>query len=218
MKVVPLEPLLMLVATKNIQSNFHPLRSTSERVFVGKISNMKLNSHQIRQSREVDAKKMQSQIRRNPIVLILDNVLDTYNIGSFFRLADAIAAEKIYLCGPVVTPPNIKIHRSSIGTWKWIPWEHFEKTTDCIKQLKKDGYQIIACEQNKDSINYQKAKYKFPIALVAGSESYGISPKILELTDQIVEIPMYGINISLNVLVATAVISYDITSKLPKNR
>lgn len=176
---------------------------------------MKLNSHQIRQSREVDAKKMQTGIKRNPIVLVLDNVLDTYNIGSFFRLADAIAAEKIYLCGPVVTPPNIKIHRSSIGTWKWIPWEHFENTIDCIKQLKKQGYQIIACEQDKTSVNYQKAKYKFPVAIVAGSESYGVSKEILAKTDQIIEIPMYGINVSLNVLVATSIISFDIISKIP---
>ncbi|MDD4937725.1 MAG: TrmH family RNA methyltransferase [Candidatus Shapirobacteria bacterium] len=175
---------------------------------------MKLNSHQIRKSREVEAKKMQTAIKRNPIVLVLDNVLDTYNIGSFFRLADAIGAQKIYLCGPVVTPPNIKIHRSSIGTWKWIPWQHFDSTIDCLKQLKAESFEIIACEQDKNSINYLKAKYKFPIALIAGSESHGVSKEVLKMADKIVEIPMYGINISLNVLVATSIISYDILSKI----
>lgn len=175
---------------------------------------MKLNSHQIRKSREVEAKKMQTAIKRNPIVLVLDNVLDTYNIGSFFRLADAIGAQKIYLCGPVVTPPNIKIHRSSIGTWKWIPWQHFDSTIDCLKQLKAESFEIIACEQDKNSINYLKAKYKFPIALIAGSESHGVSKEVLKIADKIVEIPMYGINISLNVLVATSIISYDILSKI----
>ena len=157
---------------------------------------------------------MQSNIKRNPIVLVLDNVLDTYNIGSFFRLADAIAAEKIYLCGPVVTPPNIKIHRASIGTWKWIPWQQFDSTIDCLKQLKADGYQIVACEQDKNSVNYLKAKYNFPVALIAGSESYGVSKEVLKEVDKVVEIPMYGINISLNVLVATSIISYDILSKI----
>jgi tRNA G18 (ribose-2'-O)-methylase SpoU len=175
---------------------------------------VKLNSHQIRQSREGDAKKMQSLIKRNPIVLVLDNVLDTYNIGSFFRLADAIAAEKIYLCGPVVTPPNIKIHRASIGTWKWIPWQQFDSTIDCIKQLKIDGYEIVACEQDKTSVNYLDAKYNFPVALIAGSESNGVSPNVLKLVDKIVELPMYGINVSLNVLVATSIISYNILSKI----
>lgn len=175
---------------------------------------MKLNSHQIRKSKVGESEKLQKQIKRNPIVLVLDNVLDTYNIGSFFRLADAIGAQKIYLCGPVVTPPNIKIHRSSIGTWKWIPWEHFENTTDCIKKLKSEGFQIVACEQDKKSVDYLKAKYKFPVALIAGSESYGVSKEVLKLVDKIIELPMYGINISLNVLVATSIISYNILSKI----
>jgi len=57
------------------------------------------------------------------------------------------------------------------------------------------------------------------VALIAGSESNGISPQVLKMVDKIVEIPMYGINISLNVLVATSIISYDILSKiLPKIR
>ena len=98
---------------------------------------MKLNAKQIRTSREVIAKKNQQNIKRNPLVLVLDNVLDTYNIGSFFRLADALAAEKIYLCGPVVTPPNIKIHRASIGTWKWIPGNNTKKLLIVFKTLKK---------------------------------------------------------------------------------
>lgn len=179
---------------------------------------MKLNSHQIRQSGEVAAKKKQSHLKRNPLVLVLDHVLDTYNIGSFFRLADAIGAQKIYLCGPVVTPPNIKIHRASIGTWKWVPWQQFESTTDCLKQLKRDGYYLVACEQNEHSRDYRQAKYRHPIALVVGSETYGVSKQALKMVDNVVEIPMYGINISLNVLVAAAVISYDILSKiLPKN-
>lgn len=170
----------------------------------------KLNSHQLRKSRVGDSKIKQAQIKRNPIVLVLDNILDTYNIGSFFRLADAIGAQKIYLCGPVVTPPNLKIHRSSIGTWKWIPWEQFQSTKDCLLQLKKDGYNIVICEQSKNSVPYNKTKYTFPIALVAGSESDGVGESAQKLADQIVEIPMFGINKSLNVLVATSIISYQI--------
>lgn len=174
---------------------------------------IKLNSHQLRDSKVGESAKLQTQIPRNPMVLVLDNVLDTYNIGSFFRLGDALGVSKIYLCGPCVTPPNLKIHRASVGTWKWLPWQHFSSTTDCVNQLKKDGYQIIACEQDPTSVNYQKAKYKFPVAIIAGSEMDGIKPETLKLVDQIIEIPMYGVNKSLNVLVATSVIGFDIVSK-----
>jgi tRNA G18 (ribose-2'-O)-methylase SpoU len=174
----------------------------------------RLNSHQLRKSRVGESSKLQKLIKRNPIVLVLDNVLDTYNIGSFFRLGDALGVEKLYLCGPVVTPPNLKIHRSSIGTWKWVPWEHFDTTQECIEKLKSNGYEIIACEQGPGTINYQKASYKFPVAIIAGSESNGIGESILKMCDQTVEIPMYGINKSLNVLVATSVIAFDVTSKI----
>jgi tRNA G18 (ribose-2'-O)-methylase SpoU len=175
---------------------------------------MKLNAKQLRQSRVGDSLKKQKALKRNPIVLVLDHVLDTYNIGSFFRLADAIGAQKIFLCGPVVTPPNIKIHRSSVGTWKWIPWQQIDSTQQCLKQLKKDGYQIIACEQSPQSVKYNQSEFKFPIAIVAGSESAGISPDVLKLVDQILEIPMHGINTSLNVLIATAIISYQALNKI----
>lgn len=176
---------------------------------------IKLNSHQLRDSQVGESAKLQKEIVRNPIVLVLDNVLDTYNIGSFFRLGDALGVEKIYLCGPCVTPPNLKIHRASVGTWKWLPWENFNSTTECVAQLKKESYQIVACEQANNSVNFQKAKYKFPVAIIAGSEMDGIRPETLALVDQIIEIPMYGVNKSLNTLVATSIIGFDIVSKLP---
>ncbi len=175
---------------------------------------MKLNSHQLRKSRVGESLKKQKLLKRQPLVLVLDNILDTYNIGSFFRLADALGVEKIYLCGSVVTPPNIKIHRASIGTWKWVPWEQISSTKECLLKLKKEGYHLVACEQGEGSILYQKAKYKYPLAIVAGSEINGISKDILKICDQIVEIPMFGINISLNVLVATAVIAFNAISKI----
>jgi tRNA G18 (ribose-2'-O)-methylase SpoU len=175
---------------------------------------MKLNSHQIRKSSKKQANNLSRQIKKNPIVLVLDNVLDTYNIGSFFRLADAIAVEKIYLCGPVVTPPNIKIHRASIGTWKFVPWENCESTSECLQKLKKKGYSIAICEQNKKSQIYNKIKVKTPVALVLGSEVKGVQEKVQKMADYTLEIPMFGVNNSLNVLVAAAVISYNILSYL----
>ena len=177
---------------------------------------MKLNSHQIRKSKKEKAKTLSKKIKRNPIVLVLDNVLDTYNIGSFFRLADAIAVQKIYLCGPVVTPPNIKIHRASIGTWKFVPWENYQSTTECLNQLKKEGYSIAICEQNETSKMYHKTKIKTPVALVLGSEVKGVQIKVQEMADYTIEIPMFGINKSLNVLVAASIISYNILTDLSK--
>ncbi len=167
----------------------------------------KLNAKKLRLSKPVI--KDLEKIKRQPLVLVLDNVQDTFNIGSFFRLADALAAEKIYLCGPVVTPPNIKIHRASVGTWKWVPWQHFPSTKDCLKELKEKNYHLIAIEQDKNSLPYDQVKYPSPTALIIGNESTGMDKKLLKYVDQIVEIPMLGINRSLNALVAGSVVSFE---------
>lgn len=149
-------------------------------------------------------------IKRNPIYLVLDRVIDTYNIGSLFRLSDAIAAEKIYICGDTEYPPNSRIHKAAIGTEEWVPWVRYNSAPDAIKELKKMGVQIIAIEQDRRSIppSLLATKIKFPCALVIGNETDGVSKEILDLADIIVELPMFGVNKSLNVWGTAAVVAY----------
>jgi tRNA G18 (ribose-2'-O)-methylase SpoU len=191
----------------------------------------KLNAKQLRisQPSESDLKK----IKRNPIYLVLDEVLDTYNIGSMFRLADAVAMEKVYLCGNMEYPPSVKIHRSAVGTENWTPWEKRDSALKVIRELKSkshpelisgskipkqlrndSGVQIIAIEQHPLSTSYQLLKPKFPCAIIAGHETKGISKEVLKEADVIVELPMLGINKSFNVWGTTAVVAYKILEHL----
>jgi len=170
----------------------------------------KLDAKQLRVTKPVC--REQDSIYQTPIVFVLDNVLDTYNIGSFFRLADAVAARKIYLCGRVVTPPNQKIHRASVGLWRWLPWEHHRSTLGLVGKLKKEGYQIIVVEQTKSSRSYLELKPKFPVALVLGHETVGVDKEVVKLADFVAEIPLKGVNKSLNVLVAASVVGYHLLS------
>lgn len=152
---------------------------------------------------------------RQEIYIILDNVLDTYNIGSIFRLADAVGAKKIYLCRGSETPPNSRIQKASIGTWQWVEWEYFENTTDAIIALKKEvpNIKIVGVELDKRSIDYDKADYMLPVALVVGHESDGIAEDVLTLCDEIVELPQLGINKSLNVMVSLGIVLYEVLEK-----
>ena len=165
-----------------------------------------LNAKQLR--RQAVDPELKKKIKRTPITLILENVLDTYNIGSFFRLADAIAAEKIYLVGRTVTPPNLKIHRASVGTWRWVPWQQSRRIKPVLLELKKKNYQLIAVEQSKKSHWYWQIKPQFPIALLLGNEGHGLSREAMALADAVAELPMVGINHSLNVYAAAATVSY----------
>ena len=154
-------------------------------------------------------------VKKNPIYLVLDRIIDTYNIGSLFRLGDAMAVEKMYLCGDMEYPPNIKIHRAAVGTEVWVPWEKTKSTIGTIKRLKKKGVQIIAVEQNSKSIYYSDLKPQFPCAIIAGNESEGLPQEVLDEADIIVELPMFGINKSFNVWGSTAVIAYKTIENLP---
>lgn len=155
--------------------------------------------------------KALQKIKKNPIYIILDDVLDTYNVGAIFRLADAVAAEKVILCGQTETPPNTRIKKASINTTGWISWEYCASATEAISKIKKQRskIQIVAIEQDKRSIPFQKAEYQFPIALVVGNETTGVSKEVLDICNQIVELPMWGVNKSLNVMVSLGIVLYE---------
>ena len=151
------------------------------------------------------------KIKKNPIYIILDNVMDTYNVGGIFRLVDAVAAEKVILCGQTETPPSSRIKKASINTTEWVNWEYCESAKKAIDDLRFKIYdlRIIAIEQSEKSVPYDKAEYWVPVALVVGHESEGVSKEVLEIADQIVEIPMWGVNKSLNVIVSLGVVLYE---------
>ena len=169
---------------------------------------IKLGAAQLRTTKASGEEK--KNLKRNPIYIVLDNVMDTYNIGSIFRLADAVAAQKVILCGETETPPHTRIKKASINTTEWVDWKYFSTTVQAIKDLrtKVKNLKIIAVEQDAKSISYEKASYDFPVALIVGHESTGVSREALNLCDQIVEIPMWGVNKSLNVVVSLAITLY----------
>lgn len=169
---------------------------------------IKLNAKKLRVSQptEEDLKK----IKRNPIYIIVDNVLDTYNIGAIFRLADSVAAEKVYLCGKTETPPYHRIQKASVGTWQWVPWQYVKTAKEAVLKLKmqNEKCKIVAIEQHKKSVPYTKIDYTFPLAFILGHESEGVSKEALGMADYIAEIPMFGVNKSLNVMVSLAIVLY----------
>lgn len=147
---------------------------------------------------------------KNDIYIILDNVLDTYNIGSVFRLSDAVAVKRLYLCGRTETPPNHRIKKASINTTNWVDWKYKDTTLEAVEELRKEipNINIVAIEQSNNSIPYTNYEYKKPLALIVGHESYGVADEVLKEVDAVVELPMYGVNISLNVMVSLAIVLY----------
>ena len=63
-------------------------------------------------------------IRTLPAAVLLDNVRSMYNVGAFFRTADAASMEKLYLCGITARPPKKAIAKTALGAEDTVPWEH----------------------------------------------------------------------------------------------
>lgn len=177
---------------------------------------MKLGARELRTTKATDKHRL--EIKRNPIYIVLDNVLDTYNVGAIFRLADAVAAQKVILCGQTETPPHTRIKKASINTTEWVSWEYKESALEAVQALKKEipKIKIYAVEQSSKSLPYDKVEYEFPVALVVGHETEGVSKEVLKIADQIIEIPMWGVNKSLNVMVSLGIVLYEVMEKISK--
>lgn len=175
---------------------------------------IKLNAKQLRTSK-VDPEKYK-KIKKNPIYIVLDNVLDTYNIGSIFRLADAVAVEEVIITGLAEVPPNTRIKKASINTTEWVKWRYAPTAKEAIETLRMDvrDLRVVGVEQSKKSIPYAEMKGEFPVAVVVGNETHGISEEVLEMCDSIIELPMFGVNISLNVMVSLGIVLYKTLENL----
>ncbi|WP_262247086.1 RNA methyltransferase [Parapedobacter soli] len=161
----------------------------------------------------IEAFKNQTKL---PIALILDNVRSMHNVGSAFRTSDAFALEQIILCGITGTPPHREIEKTALGATRSVAWRHVTSAADAVKDLRDEGYRIIAVEQAVGSIPLQQidlpphGKY----ALVFGNEVHGVSSEVMACVDSCVEIPQSGTKHSLNIAVSVGIVLWEFYSKL----
>ncbi|MCX7549458.1 TrmH family RNA methyltransferase [Xanthomarina sp. F2636L] len=154
-----------------------------------------------------------------PIILVCDNITNAPNIGSLFRTADAFGIEKLIFCGSPI-PSGRKMTKTSRATEKVVPYEEKDNTLDIIKQLKSENYHVISLEITNNSLSLDT--YIFPkeqkLALIIGDENFGVSEAVLNLSDAVIHIDMFGQNSSMNVVQATSITLYEITKQAIKNK
>lgn len=156
------------------------------------------------------------EIRKSPIVLVLDNVRSLNNVGSAFRTADAFRVEKIYLCGITGTPPHRDIQKTALGATESVEWEYCLNTMEAIGKLKNSGYQLCALEQVNTSkmLNVFFPKKDKKYALIFGNEVFGVEEEVLNSCDAVLEIPQLGTKHSLNISVSLGIAVWDLMVKM----
>lgn len=173
-----------------------------------KLKNSELN--------RIDVKSFKS-IKKTPLIVVLDNIRSLNNIGSIFRTCDAFLVSKIYLCGITAKPPNRKINKTALGSTDSVEWEYFKSTIKLIEKLKSEGVKIWSIEQveRAQKLNYiEKIDSKLKHAIVFGNEIKGVDQKIIDISENTIEIDQYGTKHSLNVSVAAGIVIWKFYNSL----
>jgi 23S rRNA (guanosine2251-2'-O)-methyltransferase len=148
-----------------------------------------------------------------PAAVLLDNVRSMYNVGAFFRTADAASIQKLYLCGITARPPMKAITKTALGAEETVPWEHAPDALPLAQTLRDRGYELAAIETSSHAVDLFDWSPRFPVCVVFGHEVDGIRPEIAALCDTHVRIPMLGLKHSLNVATAGGVVMYELLRK-----
>ena len=152
--------------------------------------------------------------KKNPLVVVLDNVRSLHNVGSVFRSADAFLIEEIFLCGFTGTPPHKEIEKTALGSTQSVKWKHFDTCDVAIENLKAQGYKIAAVEQAEKSLPLNQFEYKGEkLALIFGNEVYGVEQDIINQSDLVLEIPQQGTKHSLNIAVSAGIVLWELVRK-----
>jgi 23S rRNA (guanosine2251-2'-O)-methyltransferase len=163
-----------------------------------------------------DDKKIDQQ---HTLAVLVDNIRSAWNVGSILRSADGFGFTHAYLCGITPTPEQEAVQKTSLGAEDFVTWSQHKDAVKLVKGFKKEGWKVIALEEDKRAVSIRPAKTirdyltsAKNIVLIVGSEVTGLDPELLDLADEIFYIPMHGQKRSFNVANAFSIAAYALSS------
>jgi 23S rRNA (guanosine2251-2'-O)-methyltransferase len=144
-----------------------------------------------------------------PLLLILDSIQDTHNVGAILRSADCSGVDGIIITKNNSAPINETVVKTSAGASEHVKITLINNLAQTLDELKQKGFWIVG-SYLEGAIDYTKVDYKIPLAVIVGNEEKGIRKLTADKCDHLVRIPMKGKIQSLNVSVATGVLLFEI--------
>ena len=142
------------------------------------------------------------------LVVILDGIEDTGNLGAIIRSAAAVEVDGMLISIRNSAPVNETVWKTSAGTLGKVRLVQSRNLTMDIEKLKKAGFWVVATDQ-RAKMNFYDFDFKSKTAVIFGNESKGVSPLLKKNADQLLAIP-YSLAVeSLNVSAAAAIILYE---------
>jgi 23S rRNA (guanosine2251-2'-O)-methyltransferase len=152
-------------------------------------------------------------ITRLPVTVLLDNLRSAYNVGSFFRTADAARIERLVLCGITSCPPHKGILKTALGAENTVAWEFAADSITAASMLHNSGHELAVLETSTHAVDLFDWIPQFPVCLVFGNELDGARRDLLACCDVHVRIPMLGVKHSLNVATAGGIALFELLRK-----
>lgn len=154
--------------------------------------------------------------RTKHITIAIEDVYHQHNAGALVRTADCFGIQDVHV---MENSYNNRVTNSiSRGADKWVDMHVYTReennTLNCINEIKKQGYQIVATSPHADDFDLADFDITKKSALFFGAEKVGISDIVRENADTFVKIPIVGFTESFNVSVAAAIMLYDITNRM----
>lgn len=159
-----------------------------------------------------DEKMMYSNLGVNPFVIILDHLEDPHNFGAIIRTAEAAGVDYIIIPKNRCVSVNSTVMKTSVGALDNVKIVEVTNLNNAIKKLKDKGLWIVGTDM-ENSVPYDEIDYKIPIAIIIGSEGFGMSELVRKNCDFIARIPMYGKINSLNASVAAGIMIYEVVKQ-----
>lgn len=152
-------------------------------------------------------------VRPLPVSVLLENVRSAFNVGSFFRTADAVCADQLILCGITSAPPHSGVLKTALGAENTVRWEHRGDAIEAAQNERQRGCELAVIETGVHAIDLFDWVPRFPVCLIFGNEKDGVSSALAGACDTRVRIPMLGLKHSLNVATAGGVVLYELLRK-----
>ena len=156
-----------------------------------------------------DILELAKQKHEIPFLLILDGIEDPHNLGSIIRTAETAGVHGIIIPKRRAASVNSTVSKVSCGAVEYMKIARVNNLNETIQYLKKQD--IWICGTDMDTkVEYTKQDYKMPLAIVIGSEGYGMARLVKENCDFLVKIPMKGNITSLNASVSAGIVMYEV--------
>lgn len=157
------------------------------------------------------------QQRTRHVCVVLEDIYQSHNASAVLRSCDCFGIQDVHI---IENDHNFNLSKGvTIGADQWLSMKKYRdegisSTLACFKELREQGYQIIATTPHKEDVTIEERSIESKTALVFGAELPGLSETALEQADGYVKIPIYGFSESYNVSVSAALCLYEISQKL----